>query len=481
MQPLRKQLSRHFYRIMLLSILATILTWVIGFLLFNMIYQNKALNPANYYESQIPELVEFVNAQEDIMNPDFQTVLEERIPLEGIDYQIVNADGVMQYGSMEDQYITSREDVLTELNNNIYDGDKIIIYYPIIENGQHFQGAIGFRYELSFLMVNAESQPTLLSLFIFFLLVPFVYIYLFTYMIGKRWAKRMEEPFNEIIIGARKIENQDLDFTMYNNSNIKELHQLVAAFDKMKIALKEALEKQWGLEEERREMVAAVAHDLKTPLTIIQGHAEGILESNQELTKRSTQYIETIVFNCQRSIRLIKELNEVSSYENTEFYLEAELTDVEALIQAKIKEYRQLCDTQRIQLEASVYYPEENRSLFYLDPFRINQMLDNILTNSLRYTPDQGVITWDTYITEAELKLVIADSGPGFLKENKAQLFKKFFREDKARNSADGHSGLGLFIAKAIVEKHHGEISADNHPDGGAVFTVNIPNMKNKV
>lgn len=281
MQPLRKQLSRHFYRIMLLSILATILTWVIGFLLFNMIYQNKALNPANYYESQIPELVEFVNAQEGVMNPDFQTVLEERIPLEGIDYQIVNADGVMQYGSMEDQYITSREDVLTELNNNIYDGDKIIIYYPIIENGQHFQGVIGFRYELSFLMVNAESQPTLLSLFIFFLLVPFVYIYLFTYMIGKRWAKRMEEPFNEIIIGARKIENQDLDFTMHNNSNIKELHQLVAAFDKMKIALKEALEKQWGLEEERREMVAAVAHDLKTPLTIIQGHAEGILESNR--------------------------------------------------------------------------------------------------------------------------------------------------------------------------------------------------------
>lgn len=179
MQPLRKQLSRHFYRIMLLSILATILTWVIGFLLFNMIYQNKALNPANYYESQIPELVEFVNAQEGVMNPDFQTVLEERIPLEGIDYQIVNADGVMQYGSMEDQYITSREDVLTELNNNIYDGDKIIIYYPIIENGQHFQGVIGFRYELSFLMVNAESQPTLLSLFIFSYLFR---LFIFTYL-----------------------------------------------------------------------------------------------------------------------------------------------------------------------------------------------------------------------------------------------------------------------------------------------------------
>ncbi|WP_179134491.1 HAMP domain-containing sensor histidine kinase [Oceanobacillus timonensis] len=481
MQHLRKQLSRHFYRIMLFSILATILTWVIGLLVFQLIYQNKTLNPANYYESQIPELVEFVNEQEDVLNPDNQTVLEEQIPLEGIDYQIVDTDGVMQYGSMEDRYIASREDVLTELNNNMYDGDKIVIYYPITDNEQHLQGAVGFRYELSVMSTNAESQPVLLTLLILCLLVPFVYIYLFTYIIGKRWAKRMEEPFNEIITGARKIENQDLNFTMHNNSNIQELHQLVAAFDKMKIALKEALEKQWSLEEERREMVAAVAHDLKTPLTIIQGHAEGILESNQELTNRNTQYVETIVSNCQRSIRLIQELNDVSSYEKTEFHLEVESTDVEALIQAKIKEYKQLGAAQNIRLQATIHYPEGMPGLFYLDPFRINQMLDNMLTNSLRYTPEQGVITWKTYIAEEELKIVIADSGPGFSKQNREQLFKKFFREDKARNSVDGHSGLGLFIAKAIVEKHHGEISADNHPDGGAVFTVIIRNMKNKM
>ncbi|WP_040984409.1 HAMP domain-containing sensor histidine kinase [Oceanobacillus jeddahense] len=481
MQHLRKQLSRHFYRIMLFSILATILTWVIGLLLFQLIYQNKTLNPANYYESQIPELVEFVNEQEDVLNPDNQAVLEERIPLEGIDYQIVDTDGVMQYGSMQDRYIASREDVLTELNNNIYDGDQIVIYYPITDNEQHLQGAVGFRYVLSVMSSNAESQPVLLSLFIFFLLVPFVYIYLFTYTIGKRWAKRMEEPFNEIITGARKIENQDLNFTIRNNSNIKELHQLIAAFDKMKTALKEALEKQWSLEEDRREMVAAVAHDLKTPLTIIQGHAEGILESNQELIKRNRQYIETIIFNCQRSIRLIQELNDVSSYEKTEFHLEVEPTDVEALIQSKIKEYQQLCDTQEIRLQTSIHYSDGQHDLFYLDSFRINQMLDNILTNCLRYTPEQGVITWDTYIAEEELKIVIMDSGPGFSKQNKKQLFKKFFREDKARNSADGHSGLGLFIAKAIVEKHQGEISADNHPDSGAVFTVIIRNMKNKM
>lgn len=92
---------------------------------------------------------------------------------------------------------------------------------------------------------------------------------------------------------------------------------------------------------------------------------------------------------------------------------------------------------------------------------------------------EQGSITWDTYIKEEELKIVIADNSTGFSKKHKAQLFKKFFREDKARNSTDGHSGLGLFIAKAIVEKHHGKISADNHPDGGAVFMVVIPNLKN--
>lgn len=177
-------------------------------------------------------------------------------------------------------------------------------------------------------------------------------------------------------------------------------------------------------------------------------------------------------------MRLIQELNDVSSYENTEFHLEAEPVNPKVLIQNKLNEYRQLCHAQNIRLQASIHFTEDNQDLFYLDPFRMNQMLDNILINSLRFTPEQGVITWDTYISKKELKLVIADSGPGFSKENQIKLFKKFFREDKARNSADGHSGLGLFIAKSVAEQHHGEISADNHPDGGAVFTVIICNMK---
>lgn len=480
MLALRKQLSRHFYRIMLFSILATLLTWILGFLLFTIINQNKTLNPANYYESQIPEMVDKVNAQDDILNPDNQAMLDKIIPLEGLDYQIVNAEGQIQYGSMSERYLTSREDVFTQLNKNIYDNNRIVVYYPIFDSGQNFLGAAGFRYQLSVISANAESRMLLFSLFIFAIITPFVYIFLCTFIIGRRWAKRMKEPFNEIIAGAGKIEKQDLNFTMHNQSNIKELHQLVAAFDKMKTALKEALEKQWGMEEERREMVAAVAHDLKTPLTIIQGHAEGILESNHELPKRITQYLQTILLNCQRSIRLIQELNDVSSYENTEFYLETEPVNPEVLIQNKMNEFRQLCHAQNIELRASIHNPEGNQDLFYLDPFRINQMLDNILINSLRYTKERGTITWETYISEKELKFIIADSGPGFSKENQVKLFKKFFREDKARNSADGHSGLGLFIAKAIAEQHHGKISANNHPEGGAVFTVTICNMKYK-
>lgn len=480
MLTLRKQLSRHFYRIMLFSILATLLTWILGFLLFTIINQNKTLNPANYYESQIPELVEMVNKQDNILDPDNQELLEKSIPLEGLDYQIVNTEGQIQYGSTTERYLSSSEDVYTQLNKNIYDGNQIVVYYPIFDSGQNFIGAAGFRYQLSVISANAESRAILLSLFIFAIITPFIYIFLFTYFIGRRWAKRMKEPFNEIIAGAGKIEKQDLNFTMHNQSNIKELHQLVSAFDKMKAALKEALEKQWSLEEERREMVAAVAHDLKTPLTIIQGHAEGILETHDELPKRVTQYLQTILLNCRRSIRLIQELNDVSSYENPEVHLETEPVNPEVFIQDKINEYRQLCHAQDIRLQASIHYPEDKQDLFYLDPFRVNQMLDNILINSLRYTPKQEVITWDTYISEKELKFVIVDSGPGFSRENQIKLFKKFFREDKARNSADGHSGLGLFIAKTIAEQHHGKISADNHPNGGAVFTVIICNMKYK-
>jgi signal transduction histidine kinase len=102
-------------------------------------------------------------------------------------------------------------------------------------------------------------------------------------------------------------------------------------------------------------------------------------------------------------------------------------------------------------------------------------VLDNIITNCIRYTPERGQIVWNTGIHHNEVIFEIHDTGPGFALSNKEQLFKKFYREDASRTSGHGNLGLGLYIAHSIVKNHGGSITADNKETGGALFKIVLP------
>ncbi|MEH6944198.1 sensor histidine kinase [Bacillus sp. JJ722] len=477
---LRRQIISYFFLIMLMSIIATIITWALLALLFSFTFSNSSVKPANYFENQIPDIVSFVHKQENILDIENKDAVEKMIPLEGMDYQVINKKGQIMYGSMTKPYISTEMDLINSLHTNIHDGGKFIKYYPIFDESKSLIGAIGFRYELSVISANPVSPyPILIGSGIaiaFF--SPFFYFFLFSFLMGKSFSRKIEHPFNEIIEGAHKIENHDLDFSLSHIRSTKELNKLVSAFEEMKEALKDSLQKQWKLEQDRSEMVAAVAHDLKTPLTIIQGHVEGLLEMKTENPKRLEQYLQTIQASCQRSIRLIYELNDVSKIEQPEFKLEMKETDIRSLVLSKINEYNLLCKSKNITLKAIIDDTSVDTVYFWIDPFRINQVLDNILTNSLKYSPSNGEIKWKTTITEHEVIFEIMDNGQGFLPENKSKIFEKFFREDSSRTSEDGHSGLGLFIAQTIVKKHNGEIIAKNIKEGGANFKVLIKNMR---
>lgn len=141
-------------------------------------------------------------------------------------------------------------------------------------------------------------------------------------------------------------------------------------------------------------------------------------------------------------------------------------------------EWEKLCNSKNITLKTTIDDTYADTVHYWIDPFRINQVLDNILTNSINYSPSDGEIKWKTTITEHEVIFEIMDNGQGFLPENKSKIFEKFFREDASRASEDGHSGLGLFIAQTIVKKHNGEIIAKNIREGGAYFKVVIKNMR---
>ncbi len=475
-RPIRRQIVTSFYKILFFSMGATILTWGMIFSVF-MYYDNK-LQPANYYEKQIPAILEYVELlQEKLLLKETKQELEEQIPLEGMDYQVLDKHGELLYGSTSKSYIQNEKDLFDSLNQNLYMGNNIVQFYPVYSQNGDFLGAIGFRYKLTLAASNPQLGLIIVLLGFVAFICPFMYFSLFSLLIGKKFSKQMEKPFHSLMEGVKKVQNHDLDFTLVEFKTVKELQQLVAAFEEMRVALKVSLERQWQIEEERKEMVAAIAHDLRTPLTIIHGHVEGLLDGGVKDKERLERYLQAIFTSTERAVQLMNQLNTVSIIDHPQFSIEYRLVNVEEFIKNKSNEYDILCAEKNIFFITSTNI-ESSHFNVNMDPQRISQVLDNIIINSIRHTPKNGTIEWKTTTNGDTITFDITDNGPGFQNDNTERVFTKFHREDQSRTGTGAHFGLGLYIAYIIVKKHHGTISAQNRPEGGACIKVTIPNPR---
>ncbi|RLE36469.1 hypothetical protein DRJ24_00420 [Candidatus Acetothermia bacterium] len=242
-----------------------------------------------------------------------------------------------------------------------------------------------------------------------------------------------------------------------------EFGQLGGSFNQM-------IENLRRSEAARRTMTADIAHELRTPVTIIQGTLEAILDGVYEPSDATIApiYEETLHLG-----RLIDDLRDLALAEAGELRLEREPVELEGLI-------RQVTD-------ALVSSPEDAPELLIstegsippidADPKRLRQVVANLLSNALHYTPPDGKVMIDLRRIDGEVEVVFADTGPGIAEEDLPHLFERFYRGDPARNRVGG-SGLGLAIVKQWVEAHGGKIRAENREEGGARFTIRLP-LKN--
>lgn len=240
-----------------------------------------------------------------------------------------------------------------------------------------------------------------------------------------------------------------------------EFGQLGESFNRM-------IENLRRSERVRQTMTADIAHELRTPVTIIQGNLEAILDGIYEPTPETIApiYEETLHLG-----RLIDDLRELSLAEAGELPLNKEPTDITALI-AQVTDTiaGALDDGPVIAVNADEVVP-----VISVDPMRIRQVIVNLVSNAVRYTPKDGRIEVTLRKVGRELELAVTDNGPGIPPEDLPHLFERFYRGDRARTRASGGSGLGLAIAKQWVEAHGGKIWAENLPEGGAKFTVRLP------
>ncbi|ENH97070.1 two-component sensor histidine kinase [Gracilibacillus halophilus YIM-C55.5] len=225
------------------------------------------------------------------------------------------------------------------------------------------------------------------------------------------------------------------------------------------------------VEEMRKDFVANVSHELKTPITSIRGFAETILEDDFEDKAVAQQFVNIILKESTRLQALIHDLLELSKLEKEEMKLSQKRIDVDDWISGIITIAEQQAEQKSIHFESSI----ESGISFYGDPDHMQQVLLNLMNNAMSYTKENGEVSLSIRDEANDIVISVRDTGIGIPEEAVQRIFERFYRVDRARSRHTGGTGLGLAIVKHIVEAHNGRIHVESTLNEGSTFIIYIP------
>lgn len=448
------------------SIVATLITWSLAAALYLM-EQNRGIYPANYYELQIPAIDQYVRGENTkLLSQDNEEGLKNSIEGDGISYQVVDSSAAVLYGTNTNPIFSSEADLINHLNTTAVYSDKNTYLHVIPLTGEDgkMEGAVALVYEVKISAVDSGGR-WVLDVIAVALFSPVLYIILFTMLFSKQFIKRINRPLQLLMEAARKIKDKDLDFDI-NYYSENELGKLCTAFSEMQAELKTSLSAQWEMERERVEMVEALAHDLKTPISIVLAYTESLLDSKVSNPERSQRYLSVIEENAQKCSNLVQQMQVASESEHAGNELELTEMDLYTFLSQKVKHYELQAKEKAVSIklcdDASIH------AAYSLDTDKLDRIFDNIVSNSLRYTPANGNILISALADQKAITYRVCDTGCGFSKKDLERATDRFYRGDEARQSGEGHSGLGLYTVKQLVHQLGGSVELSNGKDGGA-------------
>jgi len=275
-------------------------------------------------------------------------------------------------------------------------------------------------------------------------------------------SQRVVNPIRKLMHASRHIAAGYYDERVTVMSD-DELGQLAHSFNRMAETLHQT-------EQLRRELIGNVTHELRTPLTSIKGYMEGLLDGVLPPTPDTFQQV---YHEADRLQRLVNDLQELSRVEAGAFTLHRQFVAIGTVIQRIADRLHPQFDAKDVTLTLHV---PENLPSVWADEDRLSQILVNLMGNALQYTPSGGKVTVSANRQGDELHITITDTGVGIPPEHLQHLFTRFYRVDKSRSRAGGGSGIGLTIARHLVEAHGGKIWV--HSDGagkGSTFGFSLP------
>ena len=288
----------------------------------------------------------------------------------------------------------------------------------------------------------------------------------FAIIIGILLTRRVVNPVAEVMSAAEKVTAGDLSTRIETHNGTDDLSALVDHFNSMT----EALEKN---DNERRQLLADVAHELRTPLSVLRGRLEGIVDGIYPVNESS---IAPVLEETYLLERLVEDLRLLTLAENRQLHFELREVEMDQLLERSVAIFKPQAQEKGITIDLKI-----NQLLpkVWVDPQRLEQIVGNVLDNALRYVnSDHGTVSITAEAVSEGVKVSIADNGAGLADGEIDRIFDRFWRSEKSRTRAAGGAGLGMAIVKQLVEAQGGKVGAENVSTGGLKIWFILPEPK---
>lgn len=285
-------------------------------------------------------------------------------------------------------------------------------------------------------------------------------------------SKRLEKIKNTVT----KFERGQLSERIEVEGN-DELAELSTGFNRMADTMVDNLKEIQKSDKMRRELIANVSHDLRSPLASIQGYLETIEMKGDSITKEDLHsYFKTVLGNTQKLNRLIDDLFELTKLDTEHIRPNLENVSMAELVQDLVQQFKPIADKKGVALEAQ--FPENPNALIEADISMLSRAITNLIDNAISHTPSGGKVFVSSVQNGEDIVLEIADTGSGIPEEDLPHIFDRFYQVDKSRTNNNG-AGLGLAIAQKIFNLHGAEVSVTSRTNAGTTFRVNLPICSN--
>lgn len=339
---------------------------------------------------------------------------------------------------------------------DIYEDTHFVVGVPIVSEG----ATVGFVLAVT----GARALTTMWRTFIGLFFMTAVTVLLLSFVVSAWVSMRQSRPIHEMAEATRRFAEGNFDVRMHNYEGVTEISELAESFNNMADSLQET-------ERQRREFIANVSHELKTPMTTIAGFIDGILDGTIP-PERQSHYLHIVSDEVKRLSRLVRTMLNLSRIDNGELKLRPNDFDISETVLSTVLTFEKSIDEKKIDI----------RGLDTLQPMQVHgdedllhQVVYNLVENAVKFTNTEGYISFNVSDSIDRIVVTIENSGSGIQSDELPLVFEKFYKTDKSRSQDKNGMGLGLYLVRTIIKLHGGDISVSSVVNEYTRFSFYIP------